>query len=71
LPEQNRLVESEQRGGDVGSKAMSSGDQGMSLMAGASLGFTVGRALFKKPILGLIGGVLVAYIINNYLIGGE
>jgi hypothetical protein len=50
---------------------MSSGDQGMSLMAGASLGFTVGRALFKKPILGLIGGVLVAYIINNYLIGGE
>ncbi len=54
----------------MGSKAMSSGDQGMSLMAGASLGFTIGRLIFKKPVMGLIGGILVAYLINNYLTGG-
>jgi hypothetical protein len=57
--------------GDMGSKAMSSDDQGMSLMAGASLGFTIGRLLFKKPVYGLIAGIVVAYVINNYLTGGE
>ena len=55
----------------MGSKAMTKDDQGMSLMAGASLGFTIGRLLFKKPVYGLIAGVVIAYLINNYLSGGE
>ena len=42
-----------------------SNNRGLSIVLGAALGYSIGRVLFKKPILGIVLGVVAALLIGS------
>ena len=42
-----------------------SNNRGLSIVLGAALGYSIGRVFFKKPILGIVLGVVAALLIGS------